>query len=116
MILFGGVLAGSAFWFVAAEAAPIVWDRKGAFESCLESKLQAWLAKQAELQVTEDPAVANLDDAAAAAWTIETLKQCRASPQTADQASEDKFTKHVAQWRQHIYDLAADIRKKGQSD
>ena len=116
MVLFGSVLVVSASWFVSAKAVPIVWDRTGAFEACLESRLQAWLAKQAELQVTEDPAVANLDDAAVAAWTIETLKQCRASSQAADQASEDKFTKHVAQWRQHIYDLAADLRKKGQSD
>ena len=30
--------------------------------------------------------------------------------------SEERFAKHMAQWRQHIYDLAADIRKKGQSD
>jgi hypothetical protein len=36
--------------------------------------------------------------------------------QAADAASEDRFAKHMAQWRQHIYDLAADIRKKGQSD
>lgn len=116
MVLFGSVLVVSASWFVSAKAVPIAWDRKGAFEACLENRLEAWLAKQAELQVAEDPAVANLDDAAVAAWTIETLKQCRATSPAADQASEDKFTKHVAQWRRHIYDLAADLRKKGQSD
>jgi hypothetical protein len=31
-------------------------------------------------------------------------------------ASEDRFTKHMAQWRQHIYDVAADIRKRGDTD
>ena len=31
-------------------------------------------------------------------------------------ASEERFTKYMAQWRQHIYDLAADIRKRGETD
>ena len=113
---FAGVLLGWAAGLAGASAAPITWDKKGAFEACLETSLDKWLATQAQLQVNEDPAAAKLDDAAVAAWTIETVDRCRAVAQGADAASEDRFAKHMAQWRQHIYDLAADIRKKGQSD
>jgi hypothetical protein len=113
---FVGVLLGWAAGLAGASAAPITWDKKGAFEACLETSLDRWLTTQAQLQVNEDPAAAKLDDAAVAAWTIETVDRCRAVAQAADAASEDRFAKHMAQWRQHIYDLAADIRKKGQSD
>ena len=97
-------------------AAGITWAKKGEFETCLESSLDKWLAARAELEVNEDPAAAQLDNAAVATWTLETLAQCRARGGTAEASSEDRFTKYMAQWRQHIYDLAADIRKKNNSD
>jgi hypothetical protein len=100
----------------SAGAAAISWAKKGEFETCLESSLDKWLAARAELEVKEDPTAAQLDDAAVATWTLETIAQCRARGGTAEAASEDRFTRHMAQWRQHIYDLAADIRKRGQSD
>ena len=99
-----------------AGAAGITWAKKGEFETCLESSLDKWLAARAELEVNEDPAAAQLDNAAVATWTLETLAQCRARGGTAEASSEDRFTKYMAQWRQHIYDLAADIRKKNNSD
>ena len=100
----------------AASAAGITWTKKGEFETCLESSLDKWLAARAELEVNEDPAAAQLDNATVATWTLETLAQCRARGGTAEASSEDRFTKYMAQWRQHIYDLAADIRKKNNSD
>jgi len=100
----------------SAGAASITWAKKGEFETCLESSLDKWLAARAELEVNEDPAAAQLDNAAVATWTLETLAQCRARGGTAEAASEDRFAKYMAQWRQHIYDLAADIRKKNNSD
>ena len=100
----------------SAGAAGITWAKKGEFEACLESSLDKWLAARAALEVNEDPAAALLDNAAVATWTLETLAQCRARGGTAEAASEDRFTKYMAQWRQHIYDLAADIRKKNNSD
>ena len=100
----------------SAGAAGITWAKKGEFETCLESSLDKWLAARAELEVNEDPAAAQLDNAAVATWTLETLAQCRARGGTAEAASEDRFAKYMAQWRQHIYDLAADIRKKNNSD
>jgi hypothetical protein len=113
---FGGALLGVAVWLGAAQAAPITWAKKGAFEACLEGSLEKWLAQQAELQVKEDPAAARLDDAAVAGWTVETIAKCRAGAQGGEAASEERFNRYMAQWRQHIYDLAADIRKKGGSD
>ena len=35
---------------------------------------------------------------------------------TAEATSEARFAKHMAQWRQHIYDIAAEIRKRGNTD
>ncbi len=115
-VFLGGALLGSALWLAGASAAPITWDKKGAFEACLEGSLEKWLASQAELQVNEDPAAAKLDDAAVAAWTAETIGRCHSSAQAGDQASENRFARYMAQWRQHIYDLAAEIRRKGSSD
>jgi len=97
-------------------AAPLTWDRKGAFEACLERSLEAWIKAQAELVVNEDPAAGNLDDPAVAAWAAQVLAQCKASGGGEVATSTDRFTKHMAQWRQHIYDLAAGIRQKGGAD
>ena len=54
----------------SAGAAGITWAKKGEFETCLESSLDKWLAARAELEVNEDPAAAQLDDAAVATWTL----------------------------------------------
>lgn len=110
------VLLAATAQISGANAAAITWGKKGGFEACLESSLEKWLAERAALEVNEDPAAAQLDDTAVAAWTLQTIAQCRARAGTAEVDSEDRFTKHMAHWRQHIYDLAADIRKKGQSD
>jgi hypothetical protein len=99
-----------------AGAAPIVWGQAGAFETCLEGSLEAWLAKQAELEVNEDPAASRLDDAAVADWTIAAMRQCRARGEPAEPQSEDRFTRHMAQWRRHVYERATEIRRKGHSD
>jgi hypothetical protein len=114
----GTVLAG--FFAVlsvgAAVSAPITWDKKGAYEACLEGNLDAWLKAQAELLVNEDPAAGKLDEQAVAAWAAQVLARCKASAGSEVAESTDRFAKYVARWRQHIYDLAADIRQKGGSD
>jgi hypothetical protein len=99
-----------------ADAAGITWARKGDYEACLETNLDKWLAQRAELEVNEVATAARLDDAAVASWTLETMAQCRTRAGVTEVASEDRFTKHMAQWRQHIYDVAADIRKRGDTD
>jgi hypothetical protein len=99
-----------------AAAAGIAWAKKGEFETCLESNLDKWLAHRAEIEVNEAAVAARLDDAAVASWTVDTMAQCRARGGTAEATSEARFAKHMAQWRQHIYDIAAEIRKRGNTD
>ena len=116
-IAFIGIAAliASCEWS-SADAAPITWAKKGAFEACVEHSLNEWLGAQAELVVNEDPAAGALDDAGVARWTVDTLASCQARAGPADADSEDRFTKHMARWRHHIYDLASSIRQKGLSD
>ena len=97
-------------------AAPLTWETKGAFETCLETGLEAWIKAQGELLVNEDPAAGKLDDQMVAAWAAQALALCKASAGVEVATSTDRFTKYMAQWRQHIYDLAASIRQKGGSD
>jgi hypothetical protein len=99
-----------------AAAAGIAWSKKGEFETCLESTLDKWIAQRAALEVDEPAAAAQLDDAAVASWTVDTMAQCRARGGAAEATSEQRFAKHMAQWRQHIYDVAAEIRKRGNAD
>lgn len=99
-----------------AQAATVAWSKTGAFEVCLEVALEAWIAAQAELEVNEDAAAGRLDDAAVADWTLATIAQCSAKGPAAEADSEARFTRHMAHWRRHVYERAADIRKKGHSD
>ena len=110
------VLLAATVQASSAGAAGITWAKKGEFETCLESSLDKWLAARAELEVNEDPAAAQLDNAAVATWTLQTMAQCRSRGGKAEAASEERFTKYMAQWRRHIYDLASDIRKRGETD
>ena len=107
----GGLASGDA------RAAGVNWGRQaGAFEGCLDEALDQWLQAQAALLVDESPAAAKLDDAAVARWTVDILGECRMRAGSADAKSEDRFTTHMARWRNHIYDLASSIRQKGLSD
>jgi hypothetical protein len=109
------VLAAAAL-SPSAGAASITWTKKGEFETCLESNLDKWLAARAAIEVNDAPTAAKLDDAAVATWTLQTMAQCRSRGGKAEAASEERFTKYMAQWRRHIYDVASDIRKRGETD
>lgn len=100
-----------------AYAASLTWATKGPFETCLQTDVERWLNEQAERVVDQPAGVRGLDDAAVAAWTVEALTRCAKQGNAADATSEERFGKYMAQWRQHIYDLAARIRQKsGGSD
>ena len=114
--LIGIVALMASFEWSGTAAAPITWAKRGAFEACLEQSLDEWLRAQAELVVNEDAAAGRLDDAAVARWTVDALASCQGRAGPADADSEDRFTKHMARWRHHIYDLASSIRQKGASD
>ena len=110
-----GVFLGTAASVACDAYADIGFARKGPFEACLDSAYDVWLKAQAELQVKEDRRAKSLDDAAAAAWTAATLDACRKKG-TAEAGSDGHFTRYMARWREHVFDLAASIRKIGQSD
>jgi hypothetical protein len=110
------VLLAAAMASPSGQAASISWAKNGAFEACLESTMETWLASQAELIVLNDAVARGLDDAIVQGWTLHVLQQCRDRAGVSEPASAEKFQKHMAQWRQHIYDLAEGIRRRGQPD
>jgi hypothetical protein len=110
-----GVFLGTAASVTCGASADIGFARKGPFETCLDSAYDVWLKAQAELQVKEDPRGRSLDDASAAAWTAVTLDDCR-KKEAANPSSVDRFGRHMARWRDHVFDHAASIRQRGLSD
>jgi hypothetical protein len=102
---------------IAASAdASSISERAVPFGACLEGRFEIWVNGRAELVVNEDPKAGEVDDAAVAAWTLETVGACRAQAGGGDKDTEARFTKRVAQWRQHIYDRAQSIRELARPD
>jgi hypothetical protein len=101
--------------FAAADA-QINFPRNGALEACLDAAFGKWVQAQAELQVNEDPAAQALDDAGVGAWMKTTLEDCRKRAGGGDAASEEIFARYLSRWREHVFDLASSIRRRGQSD
>jgi hypothetical protein len=99
-----------------SQAAEITFPGSGALESCLETAVSKWVQVQAELQVNEDPASRKIGDADVAAWTRATLDTCRKQVGISNKASEEIFTRYMSRWREHVFDLASSIRRRGQSD
>lgn len=99
-----------------AAASSIDFRRDGPYELCVDEAYLDWVQERAELVVNEDPRAGNIDDAAVAAWTVQTMERCRKSAGPAGPGTDDIFGRHMARWRQHIYDLATNIRRRGQSD
>ena len=72
--------------------------------------------RESELIVNEEPKAGDIDDASVAKWAADTLTACRVQAGGGDEASEARFTKHMAQWRQHIYDRVQSIRERIRPD
>jgi hypothetical protein len=100
----------------SSQAAEINFPSSGALESCLQTSVVKWVQVQAELQVNEDPAAVKINDAEVAGWTISALDLCRKQVGTSNKAAEDIFTRYMSRWRDHVFDLASSIRRRGQSD
>jgi hypothetical protein len=98
------------------QAAEIHFPSSGALESCLQTSVGKWVQEHAELQVNEDPAAGKVNDAEVTAWTSAALDRCRKQVGTSNKAAEDIFTRYMSRWRDHVFDLAASIRRRGQSD
>ena len=99
-----------------AQAAGIGWETRGALQICLDGKVQSWIAAKVELVVNEDPAAGEIDDKAVATWATQALADCTAKAGSADAASEERFMRYMAHWREHIYKGADDIRKRARPD
>lgn len=119
----GGRLAASAILLVLIIAAPsivsaqsVAFPRKGAFEGCLDLGFRTWVQTQAELLVNEDPRAQRVDDRTVANWTVGMIDGCRMIANGSDEASEEIFNRHMARWREHIFEVANTIRRRGQSD
>ena len=111
-----GALLGSAAVLAASANASSIAERAGPFQACLEGRFEAWVKGRAELVVNEDPKAGDVDDAAVGKWMVETVGVCRAQAGGGDKDAEARFTKRVAQWRQHIYDRAQSIRELARPD
>src|SRR5262245_62580710 len=67
------IVAGASL----VEAAGISWgDRAGAFERCLETRMDAWINARAALIVNEDPKAGDVDDLDVALWAVTALEGC----------------------------------------
>ena len=93
-----------------------IWERAGPFQACLEGRFETWINARVELIVNEEPKAVDIDDASVAKWAAETLAACRVEAGSGDEASETRFTKHVAQWHQHIYARVQSIRERVRPD
>jgi len=113
---FGVCLVAIALAVAPAKAAPIATEASGAFGLCLEARADQWVATTSERLVMEDPAVRKLSDAAVAAWAASTLDRCKKEAGPSDAATEERFVKHMAHWRDHIDKAAQLIKQRGNAD
>lgn len=101
----------------AAQASGIGWEKRGAFETCLDAEAKAWLQARVELVVNEDPAAGQVDDAGVATWAAGALKSCAGKAGgAADAGSEQVFMRYMAHWRDHIFKAADEIRRRNRPD
>lgn len=115
-LAFGVCLAAVTFAAMPVAAAPIATENSGAFGLCLEARAEQWIASTSQRLVMEDPVVATLNDASVAAWAAGTLDTCKKEAGPGDTATEERFVKHLAHWRDHIDKAAQLIRQRGGSD
>ena len=113
-LLAGGVL-GAATIVATVAGADVSFSRNGPFEVCLNGAYAGWIRHQAELLVNDDKRARSLNDTSVAAWKGATLDDCRKKGE-ATPGSVDRFGRHMARWRDHVFDHAESIRRRGQSD
>lgn len=100
----------------SACAAKIPWTGAGPYEACLQEGADAWLGRTAELIVANDESTRATGDADVAALVIGLMKTCSGKAQPADPGNDAIFTKYMARWRDHVYELARVIRATGGAD
>ena len=116
-ILFAcAILLGLGAQAPSARAAEITWDRVTPFQGCLAAGLDEWLEAQIDNLTNGNPASPHIDEGAVFTWTQNALAGCKAKAGGGDEATETRFRKHMAQWRQHVYERVEDVRQKGKPD
>jgi hypothetical protein len=105
-----------AVGMVPAQGAGIDWKKQGAFQTCLDGKVEAWIGAKVELVVNEDPDMGTIDDASVAQWATQAIRECGDKSAGTDAASELQFMKYMARWRDHIYTAANEIRRRSRPD
>jgi hypothetical protein len=106
-------IAGAA---LAAQAAGIAWDTPGLAERCLEDEAQSWVNAKAAQVVNEDPSAGDVDDIDVALWAVVALQGCEQRAGHVNQASERRFSRHMAHWREHIFNVAEAVRSRTGAD
>jgi hypothetical protein len=99
-----------------AQAAGIGWETQGSLQVCLDAEAKRWIDARAALVANDDPAVGDIDDARVAAWAAQALKACAGKAGGADAASEQRFVKYMAHWREHIHRAAELLRARARPD
>lgn len=94
----------------------IAWQSPGPYEACLQQESDNWLLARAEDLVSGDESVKSLDDTTVAMVSISVMKTCAPKGTPGNPANDDIFVKHMAHWRQHLYELAKVVRSKGGFD
>lgn len=110
--LIGMVIPG----WMGAHAAALTWELRGPFETCLQSRMEEWINRQAERLANEDPAASDLDDTDVALWAAGALETCEGQAGRGNANSEVRFVRHMAHWREHIDAVAQNIRQRGRAD
>jgi len=100
----------------SANAANIDWERRGAYEACLDDRMNDWVNAKAALVINEDPAAGDIDDMDVAIWSVEALQGCERQTGQTNLMSEGKFSLHMAHWRDHIHTVAQIVRQRVGAD
>lgn len=109
-------VSASGLVSLAARADMITWERAGQFETCLDQEVNSWINSKAELVINDDPAAGDLDDIDVALWAVTALQGCEQQAGRGNQTSENRFSRHMAHWREHIHTVAQAVRSRGGSD
>jgi len=116
MLLLSAIVLAATAGVQVASAATISWEKRGAFEACLDGRLNDWVNAKAALVINEDPAAGDIDDMDVAIWAVDALQGCERQTGQTNLMSEGKFSLHMAHWRDHIYSVAQVVRQRVRAD
>ena len=78
--------------------------------------MTAWVFAKAQLVANQDAAASDIDDVDVALWAVTALQECETQAGSGNPASVQKFSKHMAHWREHIHKVAQTVRRRSGAD